>query len=98
MGPGASVAVPVAGRGGVPATGASAVVVNVTVTQPSVGGFLTVFPGGTARPLASSLNFAAGQTAPNLVVAKLGADGSIGVYNNAGTSHVILDVVGWYGA
>ena len=92
----ATIAVPVAGRGGVPASGASAVAVNVTVTQPSVGGFLTVFPSGTARPLASSLNFVAGQTVPNLVMAKLGTDGKVNIYNNAGTAHVILDVVGWY--
>jgi outer membrane protein assembly factor BamB len=97
VGPGGTMTVPVAGHGGVPPTGATAVAVNVTVTQPSAGGFLTVFPSGTARPLASNLNFVAGQTVPNLVVAKLGSDGSINVYNLNGTTHVILDVVGWYG-
>jgi hypothetical protein len=95
VGPAGTITVPVAGQGGVPAS-ASAAVVNVTVTQPSVGGFLTVFPGGTARPLASNLNFVAGQTVPNLVVAKLGADGTVSLYNSAGTTHVVLDVVGWY--
>jgi len=68
--------------GGVPATGVSAVVLNVTVTQPTTGSFLTVYPSGTTRPLASSLNFVAAQTVPNLVVAKVGADGKVGVYNN----------------
>ncbi len=96
VGPNGTLTVPMAGRGGVPATGASAVVVNVTVTQPSTGGILTVFPAGTARPLTSSLNFVAGETVPNLVVAKLGTDGKIGVYNSNGTTHVVLDVVGWY--
>jgi hypothetical protein len=97
IGPGGTLTVPVAGRAGVPASGASAVVVNVTATQPSVGGFLTVFPGGPVRPLASSLNFVAGQTVPNLVMAMLGADGTISLYNNAGNTHVVVDVVGWYG-
>ena len=96
VGPASAVDVAVAGRGGVPAGGVSAVVVNVTVTQPSTGGFLTVFPSGIPRPLASNLNFVAGETVPNLVVAKVGADGKLSVYNNAGSTHVILDVVGWY--
>ncbi len=41
-------------------------------------------------------NFVAGQTVPNLVVAKVGADGKVAVYNNTGSTHVVLDVVGWY--
>ena len=97
VGPAGTIAVPVAGRGGVPATGASAVVLNVTVTQPTAETFLTVFPNGTPRPLASNLNVLAGQTVPNLVTAKLGADGKVAMYNHSGTVHVVADVVGWYG-
>ncbi len=96
VGPAAIVSVPVAGVGGVPAAGVSAVVLNVTVTSPFPGGFLTVFPSGTLRPLASNLNFTSGQTVPNLVVAKVGSDGKVGIFNLAGTTHVIFDVVGWY--
>ncbi|MET1004870.1 MAG: endonuclease/exonuclease/phosphatase family protein, partial [Propionibacteriaceae bacterium] len=47
----------VAGHGGVPLTGVSAVVLNVTVTQPAVGGYATVFPAGVTRPDASTINF-----------------------------------------
>ena len=43
-------------------------------------------------------NFLANQTIPNLVVAKVGADGKVALYNHAGSSHVIFDVVGWYSA
>jgi hypothetical protein len=86
----------VAGQGGVPASGVSAVVLNVTVTQPTAVGFLTLFPNGTALPLASSLNFTPGQNVPNLVVVKLGADGRVGTYNSAGSTHVLFDVAGWY--
>jgi hypothetical protein len=96
VGPGATIAVPVAGQGGVPATGASAVVLNVTITEPTAETFLTVYPSGTTRPLASNLNALANKTVPNLVVAKVGADGKVSVYNNTGTSHVIYDVMGWF--
>ena len=96
VGPGAAVSVLVAGKGGVPASGASAVVMNVTVTQPTAAGFLTLFPNGTSLPLASNLGFTPGQNVPNLVVVKLGADGRVGTYNSAGTTHVIFDVAGWF--
>ena len=85
----------VTGRGGVPATGVGSVVVNVTVTNPTMSSFLTVYPSGTTRPNASNLNFTPGQTVPNLVVAKVGPDGSIALYNNSGATDVIVDVVGW---
>jgi hypothetical protein len=84
----------VAGRGGVPGN-ASAVVLNVTATQPSVGGYLTVWPRGADQPLASNLNFTAGQTIANLVVAKVGANGQVSFYNNSGSTHAIVDVLGY---
>src|SRR5439155_7501008 len=83
---------------GVPASGVTAVVVNTTVDAPTTWSYLTVFPSDSPRPLASNLNFVAGQTVPNLVTVKVGADGKVKVYNNAGSTHVIFDVVGWYGA
>jgi uncharacterized protein (DUF1501 family) len=96
VGPGETLIVRMAGRGSVPPTGATAVALNVTVTQPTAAGYLTVWPAGAERPTASSLNFVAGQTVPNHVVAKLGADGSIAVFNSAGRSHVVADVVGYF--
>ncbi len=71
--------VTVAGRGGVPAD-ASAVVLNVTVVQAAAGGYATVFPCGQAPPNASNLNFAASQTVPNAVVARVGAGGKVCVF------------------
>ena len=71
---------------------------NVAVTQPTVGGWLTVYPTGTPRPLAASINFAPDQTISNLVVAKVGTDGKIDIYNAAGTTHVVVDVAGWFGS
>ena len=86
----------VVGRAGVPLTGVGAVALNVTVTEPSASSFLTVWPTGTPRPLASNLNFTAGQTVANSVLTKVGAGGTISVYNNTGAVHVVIDVVGWF--
>jgi outer membrane protein assembly factor BamB len=97
LAPGATLALQVTGRGGVPAAGVSAVVLNVTVTEPSAGSFLTAWPGGEVRPVASNLNFVAGQTVPNLVVVKVGATGQVDLFNNRGTTHVVVDVAGWFG-
>jgi hypothetical protein len=88
--------VQITGRGGVPATGVSAVAVNVTVTQPTGSGFLTLFPTGTVRPLAANLNFTPGKTVPNLVVVKLGTGGSVDMFNSSGATHVIYDVTGYF--
>lgn len=95
---GTTMSLQVTGRGGVPATGVSAVILNVIAVDPAGGGYLTVWPNGETLPLASSLNFAAGQTVPNLVVAKVGAGGKVNIYNGGGTAHLVADVAGWYGA
>ncbi|WP_347261606.1 reprolysin-like metallopeptidase [Rudaea sp.] len=87
-----------AGRGGVPAIRAGAVVLNVTAVSPSAAGFLVAWPAGSARPTASNINFVPGQTIPNLVVAKLSGDGKVSLYNYAGTTDVVADVAGWFPA
>ena len=96
LGPGATLDVQFTGRGGVPSSGVSAVVLNVTVTEPTAHSHLTAFPAGETRPLASNLNFVPGQTVPNVVVAKLGAGGKVSLFNAAGSVRVIADVAGWY--
>ena len=60
---GSTLALPVAGRAGVPAD-AVAVVLNVTVTEAQGDGFITVFPCGAAQPTASNLNYVAGADHP----------------------------------
>ena len=96
VGPGSVVNVVVRGRGGVPAAGVAAVAINVTVTSPTAASFLTVFPSGSQRPNASNLNFAAGQTIANMVIVPVGSNGQISVYNEAGQTHLIVDVLGWF--
>ena len=66
---------------------------NVTAVEASSAGFMTVFPCGTPVPTASNLNFAAGQTIPNAVVAKIGDGGRVCIYTSS-TAHLIVDVNG----
>jgi hypothetical protein len=72
-------------------------VLNVTIVNPSAGSFLTVWPADKGRPLASSLNWVAGQGAtPNQVTTALDSSGQFSIFNNGGTVDVIIDVVGLY--
>ena len=100
LGPAEGIAVQIAGQGGIPAmsdaTPPSAVVANVTVTHPTAAGFMTVWPDGSSRPLASDLNWVAGRTVPNLVVVQLGSSGMADLYNAVGCTDAIVDVVGYY--
>ena len=96
LGAAVTLKLPLVGVGNVPASGVSAVVCNVTVTEPTAAGFITVWPNGEDRPEASSLNFVRGLTIPNLVVCKVGTEGAVCIFNSAGSSHVIVDVVGYF--
>jgi uncharacterized protein YkwD len=96
VGNGGTVEIQVVGRGGVPSVDVAAVAMTVTITQPTSTSFVTLYPGGTARPLPSNLNFGVGETVSNLVVVKVGSNGRVNLYNNAGTAHVLADVAGWY--
>jgi alpha-tubulin suppressor-like RCC1 family protein len=94
---GGTVHLQVTGRGGVPSAGVSAVVLNVTVASPTKGGFVTVFGEGSARPTASNLNFVKAQVVPNLVIAPVGDNGRVALYNGSGgTIQLIADVAGYY--
>ncbi|WKV75717.1 hypothetical protein AW27_031865 [Streptomyces sp. PCS3-D2] len=96
---GGEVSLQVSGRAGVPQSGADAVVLNVTVTDPESDGHLTVWPSGTPRPDSSNLNWTTGRTVPNQVVVPLGADGRVSLHNAGwGTAHLIADVFGYYSA
>ncbi|WP_411283628.1 Ig-like domain-containing protein [Lapillicoccus sp.] len=76
--------------------GATAVALNVTVTNPSAGSYLSVYPGGSAQPNASNLNYVAGETIPNMVIVPVGPGGTVTLFNAAGLVHVIADLVGYY--
>ncbi len=89
--------VQIGGLVGVPAD-ATAVVLNVTVVNPTAGSFLQLWPTGSTQPVfGSSLNFAKDQIVPNAVTVKLGTGGKVRVFNAVGNVNVIIDVSGYYG-
>jgi hypothetical protein len=76
--------------------GSKAVTLNVTVTGPSAGGYLTVYPDGATQPVASNLNFSAGQVVANQVTVAL-IDGKIDFFNGSpGTVNLVADLNGYY--
>ncbi len=72
-----------------------AAVVNVSAVRPTEKGFFRIFPSGSALPDASSMNFAAGTNTARLVTVPLSA-GSFELRNEIGSSHVVIDIVGFY--
>lgn len=77
----------------------SAVVLNVTAVDPSAAAFLTVYPANARRPATSSLNHGPGETRANSVTVGLPASATnqkIRVYNDAGTTDLVVDLLGYY--
>ena len=86
----------VSGQGGVPASGVSAVVLNLTLTESTASGWAAAFPGGTAWSGASNLNVqGAGKTVPNLVIVPVGANGMVNLLTLTG-GHLVADVAGYF--
>ncbi len=98
LGSGLSRSVRVSGRGGLPDTGVGSVVLNVTAVGPTASSYLTVWPQGKPQPNASSLNFVAGKTIPNMVIVPAGAGGNVSIFNEMGNTDVIVDLLGWFPA
>jgi len=96
LGQGQTIRVQATGRGNVPGSGVSAVVLNVTATEPTSNSYLTVFPTGSAVPNASNLNFVAGATIPNRVIVPVGSGGGVSILNGWGQVHVVVDIGGWF--
>ena len=96
---GGSVELQVTGRGGVPASGVTAVTLNVVVTDPRQLGYVQVLPsGGGTLGGSSNLNvYYPGQTTGNLVTVPVGANGAVTLYDVAG-GDLIADVLGYFAA
>jgi hypothetical protein len=94
-GPKTSVDLVVAGKAGVPTAGASAVAVNITVTQPSTAGYVTAYATGTSRPITPAVRYVAQQTVAAMTVVPVSAAGSITLFSSASTQ-LILDVQGYF--
>lgn len=88
----------ISGKGGVPASDVTGVVLNITATGSTADSHLTLWPNGTNQPNTSNVNFKKGQTVANHVTVKLSSDGKVRLYNSAGSTHAIFDVAGYYSA
>lgn len=76
----------------------AAAVINFTVVTPNVAGYMTAFPYQGTRPLASTLNYVAGDIRGNLAIVKLdqgNAAPELSVYTFAQT-HLVADVTGYF--
>ncbi|WKU04328.1 hypothetical protein [Micromonospora sp. HUAS LYJ1] len=94
---GSETKVTVLGVGGIPANGVRALLVDVTAINPTANTFLTVYPDGSDRPTASTINASAGQVLSNsAIVVTVGANGKVVIYNHSGNTHVKLDVQGYF--
>ncbi len=81
---------------GIDPTKVAAVAMNLTVTSPLAGGYITSGPFGQALPNASNVNYATGETVANLAIIKVGPGLGINLYAFEGTPHLIGDVVGFF--
>jgi hypothetical protein len=93
---GAAIPQPGGGSVTIPAD-ASAVAVNVTAVDTAAAGYATLWPCSSSRPDASHLNFGAGDTVPNTVLAPLDENGEFCVFMDK-PGHVLVDVAGWFPA
>jgi hypothetical protein len=95
-GPGGTSVLQVTDRGGVPATGVSAVVINTTITGPTERGYVTAYPTGSRRPATPTITFTPDQTVANRAIVPVGTGGRISFYNAAGTTELLIDVTGYF--
>ena len=99
------VAGPLSGQGGasdcgVPDPGATGVFINVVAVNAGGAGHLTIYPFGTPLPLASTLNFAAGQTIANGVLVPIctpaaSCTSDLTITMGPGGADVVIDVTGY---
>ena len=75
---------------------AVAVALNLTAILPDQTGWIRAFPCDVAEPSVSSINPRAGQARANSVIVPTAADGTICLTSNV-TSHVVVDITGWFG-
>lgn len=84
------------GRGGIPSTGVSSVMLNVTAAEPKLPGRLIVYPTGIAAPGARTVSFNAGATVAGFALTKVGGDGRVRIANRSYRSTpVVVDVMGY---
>lgn len=78
---------------GVPAGGRTAVLFSLTAVRPATDTYLTAWPQGRARPLASNVNLRAGEIASNPAISDTAA---VSVFNLSGSTHAVIDAAGYF--
>ncbi len=100
MVPDAVVQVQIRGAGSgankIPASGVSAVVLNMTVVNEKRDGYLTAYPGGSEMPVVSTLNYQAGKVKAGRLIVGVGSNGKVNIKDKYGTTDVVLDIAGWF--
>jgi hypothetical protein len=97
LNPGETIDVQITGVASIPATGVDAVAMNLTAAATTGTGYVTAWPTGQPRPLASNLNIdSPGETTPNLVLVPVGEDGKVSFYNGTAGLHLLGDVTGYF--
>ena len=81
---------------GMPSSGVTSVVLNVTVTKTNGSGYLTAWGDDTHRPGTSNLDWQAGQTLSNLVTVPVPADGRVDFFVSGSAAAVIATIQGYY--
>jgi hypothetical protein len=93
---GATMDLQLAGGGKAIPAGATSAFLNITLDDDAVlQSYLTVWPTGEPRPLTSANNALPGLVASNAMLAKIGANGSISIFNQQGAVNVVVDLVGY---
>jgi hypothetical protein len=77
-------------------TSARAIAANITVTNPTSGGFVTIWNTGATRPDTSNVNFTPGLTVANFAIIPLGDSGQISIFNFSGETDILLDISGYF--
>jgi hypothetical protein len=92
---GGTVTLSTLGMGGVPAESVSALVLTVALVEAEADTYVSVYPSGARRPLASNVNVRSGSATSNLVIAAVGRDGAVALTNNNGLAAIVVDLVGY---
>ncbi|MEU5308313.1 S53 family peptidase [Streptomyces sp. NPDC021562] len=93
---GGTAPVKVEGAGGIPSSGVTAVVLNLTVTGTTGAGSLVAWADGTSKPSTSNLDWTgASQTIAASATVKVAGDGVVDL-STSSTTHLIADVQGYY--
>ena len=83
------------GNFGIPPSGASSVVLNVTATGATESGYITVWPCDQPQPNTSNLNYLPNQDIPNAVIATIDSRGQV-CFASSSPTFLIADISGWF--